>query len=140
LAYLTWDNVDLEQRFALVHDSKSGDARTVILTKRVAKCLADLPYGKYVFRRSRHQDKPYSLNALSNVIRSIFKKAGLLHVDRPGLHCLRRTFTARCAELGVPMPVVRDQLGHASLATTERHYLSVSEAAAMRKSLEILEE
>jgi integrase len=42
-------------------------------------------------------------------------------------HQLRHTHAAEFAE-GVPMPVIRDQLGHSSLAVTDRYLRNVAPA------------
>jgi len=45
------------------------------------------------------------------------------------LHDLRRTFGSTLLQADVPMAVVRDALGHKSIAVTEKHYAFLSKRA-----------
>ena len=61
-------------------------------------------------------------------------KAGIDKRVHP--HGLRHTHAAELVDEGVPMPVIRDQLGHSSLAVTDRYLRDVAPGqviAAMRK-------
>jgi integrase len=60
-------------------------------------------------------------------IREAFKRAGLRRVDgegREGLHMLRRTFASRMLANGADINTVRELMGHADLATTQRYLVS----------------
>lgn len=71
-------------------------------------------------------------------IKRIFKKAGLVTSvkakdwsrSRPNMsyHSLRHTFISRTIERGVPAPIVRALVGHATAAMTD-HYTHISESA-----------
>jgi integrase len=57
-------------------------------------------------------------------------------VTTPG-HSLRHAFGTECAARGVPVPVIKDLMGHASIATTMR-YVTVTNGqldAAIRQAL-----
>ena len=47
-----------------------------------------------------------------------------------GFHALRHTFVSRLIEAGIPPPIVRELVGHASAAMTE-HYTHISESAIL---------
>jgi integrase len=51
-------------------------------------------------------------------------KAGLERRVHP--HRLRHTHAAELVAEGMPMPVIRDQLGHSSLAVTDRYLRGVA--------------
>ena len=51
-------------------------------------------------------------------------KAGVEAEDHP--HALRHAYAAELAREGVPMNVLRDALGHSSLAVTDRYLRDVA--------------
>jgi site-specific recombinase XerD len=67
---------------------------------------------------------------LSGYVRDMLKRkaarAGIEKRVHP--HGLRHTHAAELVREGVPMNVIRDQLGHTSLATTDRYLRNVAPA------------
>lgn len=60
-------------------------------------------------------------------IAAAFRKAGLVRPDgegREGLHMLRRTFASNMLANGADINTVRELMGHADLATTQRYLVS----------------
>ena len=71
-------------------------------------------------------------------VRAMLKRvAGYAEVDRRVVpHQMRHTHAAELVSEGVPMPVIRDQLGHSSLAVTDRYLRDIAPAeviAAMQR-------
>jgi site-specific recombinase XerD len=61
-----------------------------------------------------------------NLLKRLAARAGLEKRVHP--HGLRHTHAAELVTEGVPMPVIRDQLGHSSLAVTDRYLRHVMPA------------
>lgn len=57
-------------------------------------------------------------------LKRLAKKAGIAKRVHP--HGLRHTGTKELAEEGVPVHLIRDQLGHSSIATTDRYLRAVA--------------
>jgi site-specific recombinase XerD len=62
---------------------------------------------------------PWSPQAVREMLRRAREKAGLEKRVYP--HGLRHTHAAELVAEGVPMDIIRDQLGHTSLAVTDRY-------------------
>lgn len=83
-------------------------ARSAIMGRRMAPYLCTL------------QGHGLSTSYVRAAFRRIAKRAGLTKRMHP--HGLRHTCALELAREGVSLPTIRDQLGHASVATTD-HYL-----------------
>jgi integrase/recombinase XerC len=60
-------------------------------------------------------------------VAAAFRKSGIVRADgegREGLHMLRRTFASRMLANGADINTVRELMGHADLATTQRYLVS----------------
>jgi integrase len=62
----------------------------------------------------------------------------LAHIEHRRFHDLRHSFITRAAESGVPLMVLRSQVGHMSAAMVE-HYCHISQAA-VHKAAELMEQ
>lgn len=62
---------------------------------------------------------------MSEIVNGMYKRAEVTRPPKP-LHCLRHTFGTVMSRK-VPLPVLRDLMGHADIATTMR-YIDVGEA------------
>lgn len=67
---------------------------------------------------------PVSDRYVRDMLKRLAAKAGIEKRVHP--HGLRHTHAAELACEGVPMPVIRDQLGHHSLATTDLYLRDIS--------------
>ena len=123
---LRWENVDIQRRRCVIADAKDGSERLVPLSKRLIETLKLLPKGEFVFRKTRHKDQPFHVNAISNAINEVFKKAGLSK-NRRGLHSLRRSFCTRASNAGVPIATTMAISGHRQVSTMLNYYVSVSD-------------
>lgn len=134
--HLVWDEVDLARGVIVIPPgrAKKGRERQVALLPRAAALLAGLPRhpaSPYVFwrgmrfpgqtwkgRATASEGDPYL--RLEQGLKAAAKRAGL----RPIIwHDLRRTHGCRLLQdHGWTLDLVRDQLGHSSVAQTERAY------------------
>lgn len=116
---LRWTDVDLERRQLTVMPRyregemvKGRRPRTVPLNERAvavfenARALAG--DNEYVFRH-------FKIDYLTELFFKLSRKAKV----KGRLHDLRHTFASRLAMDGVPLPVIRDLLGHSDIKTTE---------------------
>ncbi len=102
---------------------KHDKVRSVPLSPRIVEILEKLPrIGFSVV--SRLDGAPLGYWAMNEAIGDIYDRA---EVARPAMliHCLRHTFGTVMARR-VPLPVLRDLMGHESIETTMR-YVDVSE-------------
>lgn len=70
-----------------------------------------------------------SIRTANRVVHRVAKKAGLARNCSP--HILRHTFAVHSLEKGIPLPALRDILGHEDLMTTAI-YLNMSNSEALR--------
>jgi integrase len=104
---------------------KHGKRRTVPLSSSLAAALADLPrLGLWVV--SRLDGGMLGYWAMRDAILEMYERSG---VPKPALpwHSLRHTFGTELAGRGVPLPVIKDMMGHASITTTLRYVTVVDD-------------
>jgi integrase len=137
---LEWSRVDLANM--LIHldseHNKSGKRRSIpinqkaltILRSRLAHRAEHCPDAPHVFVR----DTGERVKTVRTGFESACKAAGIqdLHI-----HDLRHTFAAHLVSEGVPLPEVRDLLGHSTIIMTER-YAHLA-PARVRKAVEVLD-
>lgn len=68
--------------------------------------------------------EPISANAVRAMMKRAAGRAGIERRVHP--HGLRHTHAAELVAEAVPMPVIRDQLGHSSLAVTDRYLRDIA--------------
>ncbi len=73
-----------------------------------------------VFPSRSRKDRPMSANSAVQVLTTLFERAGVAHASS---HSLRRTHANALRRNGADLKVIQEQLGHASLATTERYFV-----------------
>ena len=116
---LTWEDITESDgmTIATVWESKSGQSRSVPLTKRVQKLLAAMD-------RERSRGGPFKrvnqdqFNREWQLVRQRLGKDG----DKQFVpHALRHTCASRLVQRGVEILVVKEVLGHKTLAMTLRY-------------------
>lgn len=120
---LRWDNVDLA-RLQITVIGKGNVERTIdvlpeteaMLRRRLSHYTTIPPIGASVFPRPN--GRPLTTRAVQRTIQTIRDKLGL-PPERLHPHSLRHAYATDLLNRGVPIHVVADQLGHASVATTQ---------------------
>jgi integrase/recombinase XerC len=124
--HLRLDDIDWSEGRLLIRSEKTRCERILPLSHDVGSALAAyLKAGRppsshrHVFLTLRPPRGPIQeSSAISSVVRSSFKRAGLLSHAR-GAHSLRHTIASEMVCAGATFKDVADVLGHRSLATTE---------------------
>jgi site-specific recombinase XerD len=107
---------DIKTSYSLI----LSDAALEVLARR----RAAVPSGRWVWPNPLRPGQPIRYEAARSAIQRAIRLAGVKH-GTP--HDLRHTYARALAAAGVPLNRVQAQLGHASLATTQR-YLDVSDS------------
>lgn len=115
---LKWD--DVGEDYLLIHSPKSGrKTETVHIGNKLIEMLAQFkehnPYShsKYIFNT---QKGPMKRTNAHERLKHWLRVAGLR--DSISCHSFRHTYATRCLDANLPLPVVRDQLRHSSIAVT----------------------
>lgn len=121
---LEWSRVDIPRRVFLLegHHTKAGRRRAVPLNDPAIQALQDMkdwidqhvPGSPWVFGRPGEG----RITTLQNGFASACKRAGIADFR---IHDLRHTFASWLVMQGVSLYVVKDLLGHSSIAVTERY-------------------
>jgi len=137
----TWGDWDLDAARVRFRVTKSGQARVVPLPAAVVDAVASLQTSwEAVYGRRPGEDDPVFLSAIgrpyaatqnaSHILRIFHaarERAGIPLVDSTGrqvdLHALRMSYASHAAEAGASPRAIQRLLGHASIVTTEQHYL-----------------
>lgn len=119
--------------------TKSRRSRIVDITPQAQKHLAN--WVKYLVSERKFGDKnflffvrrnprePLTIAAAHSMFRAWGRRAGL---ERLSTHSMRRTHATFLMRLGADMKIIKEQLGHSSLAYTDI-YLSVDPAEKQRQ-------
>lgn len=105
---------------------KNRKRRTVPMSERLRMALRRVERaGKAVVARSDGKGG-LGYYALREGLLAVYERAGVTPPPKPW-HCLRHTFCTEMARAGVPVHVIKELAGHASIQTTLR-YMHTSEA------------
>jgi site-specific recombinase XerD len=144
LAALTVRDIRLQPPALAVLTGKGRKTRHVPLGKNTA-ALLDAHLAEHGLNQPGHDDHPLFVNQHGNklsrggiawIISKYQTRAGDPALATTGLspHMLRHSKAMHLYEAGVPLPYIRDILGHADLATTDIYARASTEAK--RKALE----
>lgn len=139
---LQWEDIDFKRRMITVQRSivcgivgspKNHQKRHIPFTDEVGRVLYDLRKAEgLVFHRP--DGRPLSHHMAYDAIHRACKGAGLRLVS---WHMLRHTFASQLACEGVPIPAIKELLGHSSIVMTMRYaHLSPS---TLRDAVAVLE-
>lgn len=136
LVSLQWTEVSIQHRAIWLHDTKAGD-RVVAIPPTAAAILDRQPRrGRYVWMKAngrRLGDK-----AVSSAYRKICQRYGHgLESSENCFHTLRHSWASLALREGVPMEMVRRQLGHSTTHMTNRYAHLGDEA--LRRQVDRLE-
>ena len=131
-----WQIQEESRLVVFSEDTKSRKYRYVPLTEaalEAVKTLPRLPDCSYVFYNLKNKNRWHDCRKPWEQAR---EKVGLPEIQ---VKDLRRHFAIDLAENGAEMHDIQQVLGHASVATTERHYAQFSPKHSARKILKVLE-
>jgi integrase len=139
---LDWSDVDLERGIVTVRRSlvcgqlstpKNNRTRYIPLTHDAWEMLATRSKSQgLVFERP--DGRPLDKSVAGPAIERMCKRVGLRLI---GWHTLRHTFASQLAVRGVPLPVIKDLLGHSSITMTMR-YAHIA-PSSLRDAIAVLE-
>jgi integrase len=111
---LRWAQVDLTEGYITVIKTKSGRQRQIPINETAHNLLKRRPRnGAFVFHRNGKPAKSVRTTYEQSV-----KRAAIGHCR---FHDLRHTFATNLVLRGVPLPVVKELLGHSTISTTMRY-------------------
>jgi integrase len=122
---LLWGHVDFDQGLIHVADPKGGPPRDVYMTEKVREMLqskeesgkADL-----VFRATHGGKIPEVSKTVLRTVNDLKLNEGITdRRQKVSFHTLRHTFASWLAIQGTPILEIKELLGHATLAMTERY-------------------
>lgn len=130
---LTWNDIDLQKRTAVIFGSKTGERRTVPLSKRaywLLKAKADVRQinSLLVFR-------DIDRYSVTKAFKKMTKK---LSLENLRFHDLRHTFATRLAQSGVDEYLIQKLLGHKTPSMTQRY--AHHSVESLRRGIRIFEQ
>jgi integrase len=136
LCRMTVADFDPDSKTVAIHITKSGKARRVVLTDEAnalfVQWCAGRAGGDVLLLRA--DGTPWRISHQEGPMRKACDNARI--TPPAGFHVLRHTHGSLLAMRGVPMAVIAQQLGHASVKVTEKHYAHLAPsyvADAIRK-------
>lgn len=119
VADLEWARID---RHTITFEGKGGQERLLALAPQAREALdawrPHCDHARWVFPSPRGFDQPVHTQTIRRHVKDIGEAAGVPEV-RP--HRLRHSTATQLLRQGVPVSVVQDVLGHASLSTTQMY-------------------
>lgn len=121
LLALRWCDINLERAEAVLHDTKNGDRRVLILLPAVIEELqrfapADATTSTaLVFRSRLRPSQPF---AVANAFRDVVKEVGIKNFR---FHDLRHSAASYMAQSGASLLEIADTLGHRQLRMVQRY-------------------
>ncbi len=120
---LDWEHVDLDGEMIRVVDTKSGKNRVAYMTGRIKTMLEALPDRKGLVFPSNTGERIGQISAtFMRAVDELKMNVGLTDKrNKATFHSLRHTFASRLVQSGVDLYVVKELMGHSTLALTERY-------------------
>lgn len=124
-------DLDLEQRVAKVHRTKTGRPKVLTLTPAVVDEIRRVGVPKadqllFPSKRKTREPRPFEVQ---KVFAKVVSDAGLVTADKPDpvtIHTLRHSFASTLAQRGVSLVAIADALGHSSAAQVTMRYSHLS--------------
>jgi site-specific recombinase XerD len=124
VVHLKIDDIDWTQQAIRIDQGKGRKDRRVYVSPdamtSLQTCLALRPahaMGTYVFWNQKRPHRPLSITAVQKKMERYAKGAGL----KASCHWLRHTFASNLLEHGTEIVTIKEFLGHASIASSERY-------------------
>lgn len=110
------------------HSTKSRRSRTVHVGRQAVTHVRAYLESREALEKPREPlfpsrsrpDRPIGANTAIQILATLFERAGVAHASS---HSLRRTHANMLRRNGADLKVIQEQLGHSSLATTERYFV-----------------
>lgn len=118
---LRWDHVDFDQGTIALAETKSGRPRTVVMNapaRQVLRELEQVKTSEWVLPSSSDARRPLSKGAIEAAWTRI---RAVAQIEDVRLHDLRHTVGTYAGQSGANSFLVRDLLGHTTLAMTGRY-------------------
>ncbi len=125
---LQWSSIDWQTRSLAVRHSRDDYRKVLVPPKsnRERHIPLDIDVYAVLYRRKRatgyvflqRNRQPFNNDRMYHAIRKLCEEAGLRKI---GWHTLRHTFASHLAMRGVPIPAIKELLGHSSITTTMRY-------------------
>ncbi len=127
---LNRNSIDLVTGEVHIYATKGSKWRTGYINARAKRYIS-----KYLNSRRDNSEalfvterKPYNRlksGAFQDEVQAIAKRAGVIkHVS---VHIFRKTFATNLSAAGVPIEVIKELLGHANIAVTEKNYVTIDQ-------------
>ena len=113
------------------HSTKSGKSRTVHISRQTKQCLENYLKQRYpIGIENSDLDDPLFLSQARrkeplhprSAIRMFSQMCQVAGISGASTHSMRRTHANALRRRGIDLKIIQEQLGHASLATTERYF------------------
>ncbi|MBL6975623.1 MAG: site-specific integrase [Deltaproteobacteria bacterium] len=116
---LQWKHVDLSSAKLTVATEKGGGSRTLYLTDRVIEVLESMPRGLPDVQVFKKPGGDHRVTTAGSAFKRAASKAKLS--DDVTFHATRHTFATRQVEKGTNILILKELLGHKSLAMVMRY-------------------
>ncbi len=143
LVGLQWSSIDWLNRSLAVRHSQDNRQKVLVAPKnnRTRHIPLDVDVYETLYRRKSgigyvflaNDGRPFNNYRLWWAMRRLCNEAGMRKI---GWHTLRHTFASHLAMRGVPLPAIKELMGHSSVTTTMR-YAHVA-PSTLRSAIEIL--
>jgi len=122
---LRWGKVDLPNRIIHIVDTKTAKDRTAEMTDRVYSMLKSMERGKpddLVFKDENGNQIKEVSKTFDRTVKDLGFNEGVTdNRDKVVFHTLRHTFASWLVMNGTNLYIVKDLMGHSTLAMTERY-------------------
>lgn len=140
---LQWSSIDWMTRTVAVRHSRDDYQKLLVPPKnnRTRYIPLDIDLYTVLYRRKRetgyvflaYDGTPFDKNRMNDAIGKVCRQASIRKI---GWHTLRHTFASHLAMRGVPLPAIKELMGHANITTTMR-YAHVA-PSTLRTAIEML--
>lgn len=122
---LTWIDINTEQNLITAKDSKGKKTRYAYMTDQVKEMMMNKDIGKLdnlLYPAPGGGQRREIPRSYENVVKDLgFNESVTDRRDKVVFHTLRHTYASWLVQQGVDLYVVKDRLGHSTLAMTERY-------------------
>ena len=131
---LEYKRIKIKEQKKSAAPKTSSSVRSVVLPKKAVQIYLDLKKksnGKgFIF--ATENGTPIQTASVNTVLRSAKKK---LKLNKPlSTHVFRHTHISKMAELGIPLYVIQQRVGHSSSKITSQIYLHVTQKAIEKEA------